>query len=662
MSLLSPVPGRASRRQSNPCAPTSTRSVPLRALAGGIAVGCAGAVAAVAMPAQAATRSHAPVGAIELIKGGNNGIHLDGWAADADTSRASKVRVALDGRQIATITADKAHAARIARYPHVTGKHGFAGIVPATGGRHTVCLSVVDIAPAHARVTAPTALGCRTLTVLVDPVGIVEVKARAVRDTRIVVSGWAIDPETFTPTYVGISVDGRTPVRARASLNRPGLSAGFPGIGPHHGYSAAIAVSAPAHRICATAYNQRQGKNTKLGCISIPAIPATVPGVPRTVTATAQVNAAQVSWTGPANTGGVPVAGYQVTSVPASTTVTVTGSKLAATVSGLHAGSSYRFVVAAVNALGQSRPSSATAAVTVKAAVVAQTGGPPLISTSRYLRNLHASDPAGNRRKTFAMGATDATYNPADHAYLILLQFGGQSSTGNTQSATANSSLTYAQTVAAMRGYFDGYHSKQKAHAPVTIAIGTNNDRDVRATTGTLWAQRVVNPLAEYASQYSSISVAGANDIEPGFLGSMSQSQAWVKGFLAATKAKFVFNGSADGCGWTQARARCNNGYTAAGVHLMAGGYAPTRILALPQIYNYTQPKQWKYISLTGAVTGLKKVNFAGPLTEVTACQQARSCSSLTNNSAWTALWNALRSDARVKPASLPYGTDLRIN
>ena len=176
-------------------------------------------------------------------------------------------------------------------------------------------------------------------------------------------------------------------------------------------------------------------------------------------------------------------------------------------------------------------------------------------------------------------------------------------------------------------------------------------------------AEQVVNPLSSYGTRYSSISVAGANDIEPGFQGTMSESQAWVKAFLAATTAKFVFNGSADGCGFTSALARCNNGYTAAGVHLMAGGYAPTRILALPQIYNYTQPKQWKYISLTGAVTGYSKVSFAGPLTEVTACaQSATHCSSLTNNNAWTALWNALRSDVRVKPAALPYGTDLRIN
>lgn len=635
----------------------------MRTIGGSVAVSAALATCAVAIPAHAAT-SHAPAGAIELVKGGRGGIHVNGWAVDPDTSRSATVRISLDGRTVASVAANKPNVVAAKRYPSLAGGHGFAKIQPATGGQHRVCVSALDIAPAGAKTIAATSLGCHTITVLVSPRGIVQVAPRAPRDTQIVVSGWAIDPETRIQIYVGVSVDGKAPVRTVASLDRPGLNAGFPGIGTHHGYSAALKASTLAHKVCVTGYNVLQGRNRSLGCVTTPAIPSAVPGAPSAVSATPLVNGAQVSWTAPATTGGVPVVSYVITSVPAKTSVTVSGTKRTALVAGLSAGTSYGFVVVATNALGRSLTSTASAAVTVKAPeVIVPQSGPPLISTSRYIRNLHGSDAAGNRSKTFAMGATDASYNPAGHKYLILLQFGGQWGTGNTQSATSNSFLTYAQTVAAMQGYLDGYASQQNSNAPVTIAFGTNNDIDVRATTGRLWAEQVVNPLLSYGKRYPSISVAGANDIEPGFQGTMSESQDWVQAFLAATTAKFVFNGSADGCGWTSAMARCNNGYTAAGVHLMAGGYAPTRILALPQIYNYTQPKQWMYISLTGAVSGYNKVSFAGPLTEVTACQQdGYSCSSLTNNDAWTALWNALSSDVRVKPATLPYGTDLRIN
>ena len=628
------------------------------ALAATVVTGMAAAQAAVPV-------SHKPVGAIELIKGGRNGVHVTGWALDTDTTSASTIRISLDGKPAATVTANRPDPAATAAYPRISGGHGFAGLVPTTGGLHTLCVKVVDIAPAHAALLTPTSFGCRTITVLVDPVGIMQVAARQPAQTNIVVSGWAIDPETWSQIYVGISVDSKAPVRVQANLNRIGLDAGFPGIGPHHGYSAVIPVSTLAHTVCVTAYNQRQGKNTSLGCVSLPAVAASIPGMVLAVKATALITAAQVSWAVPANTGGVPVSTYRITTlpatVPATAAIVVVGSRTTATILGLRAGSIYRFVVQATNVLGVSPASVPSAAVTIQAPV-AQPSGPPLISTSRYIRNLYASDPVGNRSKTFTMGATDASYNPANHAYLILLQFGGQSSIGNTQSATSNSSLTYAQTVAAMQGYLDGYASRQQANAPVTIAIGTNNDQTVSGTTGQLWAQKVVNPLATYALTHRSMSIAGANDIEPGFLGTMSQSQAWVKGFLGATTAKFVFNGSADGCGWSRALTACNNGYTAAGVQAMAGGYAPARILALPQIYNYTQPQQWKYISLTGAVTGLQKVNFAGALTEVTACLQARSCSSLTNNAAWTALSADLASDIRVKQAVLPFGTDLRIN
>ena len=99
-----------------------------------------------------------------------------------------------------------------------------------------------------------------------------------------------------------------------------------------------------------------------------------------------------------------------------------------------------------------------------------------------------------------------------------------------------------------------------------------------------------------------------------------------------------------------------------AGLYYLSAGAAPTRIINLPQIYNTTMAAQWKYISLTGVVVGNPRINFAGTLTEWTACDQSNSCGSLTGHSAWSTMWSNLQSDSRLRVGSLPYSTDLRID
>jgi len=288
----------------------------------------------------------------------------------------------------------------------------------------------------------------------------------------------------------------------------------------------------------------------------------------------------------------------------------------------------------------------------------AQTAPPP-ISTSRYLRDLTGA--AGDATIMRSRGATDASNNPSGHAFLQLLDIGGQDQLdgGVILSATSRF-ISYQQLLAALKAYVSGYASRQLPGAPALIAIGTNNDMDVSAATGRDWADRVVDPLMAYAAGYSGITIAGANDAEPGFRAGSAVSRAWLSGYLAATTAKFVFNGSADGCSWTAPNATCNNGWRASDLYWLGAGAAPARIITVPQIYNTTMAHQWSMISLTGAATA--RINFGGPLTEYTACAQAGSCASLVGNAAWGALWSAINANPRTSQPSLPYSTDLRIN
>ncbi|HYE11562.1 MAG TPA: fibronectin type III domain-containing protein [Patescibacteria group bacterium] len=90
--------------------------------------------------------------------------------------------------------------------------------------------------------------------------------------------------------------------------------------------------------------------------------PMTLPGVPTNVTATAGNGQATVSFTVPVDNGGSAITSYIVTSDPGNITATGTGTSI--TVTGLANGTTYTFIVKAVNAAGPGTDSAASNAVT----------------------------------------------------------------------------------------------------------------------------------------------------------------------------------------------------------------------------------------------------------------------------------------------------------
>ena len=151
--------------------------------------------------------------------------------------------------------------------------------------------------------------------------------------------------------------------------------------------------------------------------------PATVPGAPTSPVATAGNTQASVAFTAPASDGGSVITGYTVTSSPGN--LTSTGASSPRVVTGLSNGTSYTFTVVATNAVGNSSPSVASAAVTPVAPFICGT------STVTFTYNgasVTYGTVTGANSKCWLdrnLGATQVATGSTDHlAYGDLFQWG----------------------------------------------------------------------------------------------------------------------------------------------------------------------------------------------------------------------------------------------
>jgi hypothetical protein len=596
-----------------------------------------------------------PVGAITGLRQVPGGFRISGWAQDPDTSSPVTVDISSDATHVTSTVANLSAPTHSGHSFLLTAKLPGTSLAPGT---RKICITGTNLGSYG----KDRQLACQSISLNYNPYGRYDSVVRASDGTSVVARGWAMDPDTTGVISIQVTVDGvlQSPL-GKTGVSRPDVARAYPGTGSTQGYSITYKASDGEHRVCVTAVNALYGSaNAALGCKIINAVHPKVPSAPQSVTAVGGFGGATVSWASPASDGGAPWSKYVVTASPGGAKATVGARATSATVTGLAARSTYSFTVVAVNVVGAS-PAGKSNAVTTQAVPPPQTTPAP-ISTSRYIRNV-SSATSTDLSTMRAEGAADAKANPSGHGYLILLDIGGQDQIDGGVLLSATTHLvSYPNLVKDINAYVDGYHSAQHASAPVVIALGTNNDVDVSSASGKAWADLVVDPVAGYATKYTGITIAGANDIEPGFRGTYTQTRAWLSGYLAATHAPFVNNGSADGCAWTATNHGCNNGWTMSGLYYLSAGAAPVRIVNLPQIYNNTMAAQWKYISLTGVEQSSPRINFGGALTEWTACQQSGGCGSLTGNSAWTQLWSQLQSSVALKIGSLPYSTDLRID
>lgn len=282
-------------------------------------------------------------------------------------------------------------------------------------------------------------------------------------------------------------------------------------------------------------------------------------------------------------------------------------------------------------------------AVTVAGYVPANTLSPPTQTVARYIRDITDTDYTTTMTKAGA----------ADHKQtLSVLAFGAQS-TGGVRLTATRTDVSYATVVKAVTAYAAAY---AQAGGRGMIAVATNND-GLSATSwntysaaerGRDWADRVVDAITPPAG----VRIAAADDIEPGFLSTRAQAQAWETAYLGATSHVLFFIGSADGCPTTFGRpgATCNFGWTEQQIHNLA--HNGTRIMALPQVFSVAQAAQWANIDATGGT----RLTFAGSLTG----HAADPAGSFTAAQGWVALRRAISSV--VAQPSVPRAVDFRID
>ncbi len=201
----------------------------------------------------------APFGRLEAVFADGDGIRVQGWAIDPDTTAPVVVTMSSEQRT-RTFSADLER-------PDLAGlgrgtAHGFDTRYPGLApGPRQICVWVENVGAGR----QDRLLGCTTVQVRrVDPVGNVEAMGSPVPG-RVRVIGWALDLDAPGPVEVVATVDGAPSDRRRAEVVRPELGA-FLRVPAELGFDLDLPATPGRHRVCVSAVNRNAGRDQQLGC------------------------------------------------------------------------------------------------------------------------------------------------------------------------------------------------------------------------------------------------------------------------------------------------------------------------------------------------------------------------------------------------------------
>lgn len=205
-----------------------------------------------------------PVGHFDSVSATVGSIRVRGFVVDPDAYRSSDVDVFVDGALVRRVRADVFRPDIAVTWPHLGGNYGFDVTVPATPGRHTVCVVGRNINGGR-----DVDLGCRPVTVPADPTGVLE-SVTSPGPGTVRVTGWARDVDTSAPIQVRLSVDGVVVRTVTASGPRGDAWNGY-------GFDETLTgVDPGAREVCAVAVNVGGGSDRSLGCATVGVAAVTV--------------------------------------------------------------------------------------------------------------------------------------------------------------------------------------------------------------------------------------------------------------------------------------------------------------------------------------------------------------------------------------------------
>jgi hypothetical protein len=212
-----------------------------------------------------ATVNPSPYGDVNAaVLGYTGAVSITGWAIDPETVDPVAVHVHVDGTGAAATTASVMRPDVAAAYPAAGPGHGFDVTVPVGPGDHRICAYGLNLGKG-----TDVQLGCRVITVPPrSPFGDVSAQ-NADYPGHVVVSGWAIDPDTRDAVAVHVYADGVGAAVAVAASSRPDVGQVYPAYGADHGWQTAMDLTVGAHTVCAYGIDVGPGDNAPLGCTQV---------------------------------------------------------------------------------------------------------------------------------------------------------------------------------------------------------------------------------------------------------------------------------------------------------------------------------------------------------------------------------------------------------